>query len=204
MILFTNANFATILHWLTHHSYPVMLLGMIVEGPIITSAAAFATTLGYFNLAIISVLAIMGDVIGDFVAYWIGYVGRITVVRKFGHRFGISEERMEKLKRLLEKHPGKILLAIKISPFLPVPGIITIGSTHLPFKKFVLIDTLIILPKTLVFILLGYFFGHAYDKIYKYLNNGAYAFLIILVAASLVYYVYKKITAKISKDLEKD
>lgn len=204
MILFLNANFATILHWLTHHSYPVMLLGMIVEGPIITSAAAFATTLGYFNLAIIFGLAIMGDVIGDLLAYSIGYIGRITVVRKFGNRFGISEEKMEKLKHLFEKHPGKILLAIKLSPFLPVPGIITIGSTHLPFKKFILIDALIILPKTLIFVLLGYFFGHAYDRIYKYLNNGAYAFLIILVIASLVYYAYKKFTAKISKNLEKD
>jgi membrane protein DedA with SNARE-associated domain len=146
----------------------------------------------------------MGDVIGDVLAYWIGYIGRIAVIKKLDHRFGVSEEKIEKLKRLLEKRPGKILLAIKLAPFLPVPGIIAIGSTHLSFKKFMLIDALIVVPKAMFFIFLGYFFGHTYDKIYRYLNNGLYAFLIVLIVASSVYYVYRKISAKISKNLQKD
>ncbi len=140
--------FESVLQWVLHNGYPIIFLGMIIEGPTIIAAASFATTMGYFNLWIIFLLGIFGDIVGDFIWFTVGYFGRITVIKRFGHFFGVSEERMEKLKNLLEKHPGKIIAAIKLSPLVPVPGLIVAGSSHMSPKKFAKIITLIILPKT--------------------------------------------------------
>ncbi|OGZ33912.1 MAG: hypothetical protein A2174_03435 [Candidatus Portnoybacteria bacterium RBG_13_41_18] len=201
---FVSGTFETVLQWVLHNGYPIIFLGMIIEGPTIIAAASFATTMGYFNLWIIFLLGIFGDIVGDFLWYTVGYFGRITVIKRFGHFFGVSEERMEKLRILLEKHPGKIIAAIKLSPLVPVPGLIVAGSSHMSPKKFATIITIIILPKTILFMALGYFFGKIYNTIIGYVNDGIYAIGIILIMGYLAHYIYKKAAGKISKNLEKN
>jgi len=199
-----SSGFLGVLQWLLQNSYPLMFLGMIIEGPTIIAAASFAVTMGYFNLLIIFILAVIGDIIGDFIFYSLGYFGKMAFVKKFDKKFKISETRIEKLKTLVEKHPWKIIAAIKLSPLIPMPGLIAIGSTHLPPKKFATIIISIIIPKTILFMSIGYFFGHAYNRIYKIINNGVYGILIILVVVFVVQYLYKKISAKISQKLESE
>jgi len=199
-----SGTFTVVLQWVLQNGYPILFLGMIIEGPTVIAAASFAVTLGYFNLAIIFVLAVLGDLVGDFIWYVLGYFGRATVIEKYGHFFGASEKQMEKLRKLLEKHPGKILLAIKLSPLLPVPGLIMAGSTHMSPKKFAATIAAIILPKTVLFMAVGYYFGQAYDGIARYLNNGIYAIGIILVAGYLIHCIYKKVSTRIAVKLERD
>lgn len=176
---------------------------MVIEGPIVTSAAAFATTLGHFNLIFIFILATLGDLIGDLTYYGIGYLGYIGIIRKYGYRLGISQEKIDKLKNVLEKHPWRIITAIKLSPILP-PTLILVGGTRFSFKKYLTIVISIILPKALIFITLGYFFGKVYDPIYQTLNNGSLALLIIIIIGLLTYYGYRKISIKVSKKLEEE
>ena len=196
-------NFSDAFHWVLNHGYPVMFLGMLVEGPVITAAASFAVALKYFNLEIVFILAILGDLIADFAYYVIGYFGHITIVKKHGHFFRVSENKIEKLKNLLELHPGKILIAIKLAPFVPAPGLIIAGATHMSFKKFALVSTLITLPKVVIFMLLGYYFGQAYDKISTLATRSSYFLMAAGVAIILVYLGYKKLTTNISKKLER-
>jgi membrane protein DedA with SNARE-associated domain len=197
-----TTSFTTALLTVTHIHYIAMFVIMVIEGPIITAVASFAVTMGYFNLGIIFILATFGDLIGDLVYYGIGYWGHINVIKKYGHRFGASPARMEKLRGLLERHPWKIMAAIKLSAILP-PTLVLVGSTHFPFKKYLTIAFSITLPKVILFMSLGYFFGNIFNKIYIYIKNASYAFLIIVVFAVLIYYLYRKIAAKISKKLER-
>jgi len=201
---FVSGTFDTVLQWVLHNGYPIIFLGMIIEGPTIIAAASFAATMGHFNLWIIFFLGIFGDIVGDFIWFGLGYFARITVVRRFGHFFSVSDERMDKLKNLLEKHPGKILAAIKLSPFIPLPGLVIAGSSHMSPKKFAKIITIIILPKTILFMALGYFFGKIYNTIIGYINNSFYAIGMLLIAGYFIHYIYKKAAGKISKNLEKN
>lgn len=199
-----KGTFSVVLQWVIHNGYPIIFLGAIIEGTTTTVAASLAATMGYFNLAIVFVLALLGEIIGDSIWYTLGYFCRSILIKKPNRFFGISEEKMEKLEKFIEKHPIKIIAAIKLSPFIPVPGLIMVGSSHFPPKKFALVISSIILPKTILFMALGYFFGHAYEKISIYINNGIYAVVILLVVGYLIYYLYKKITKRISKKFMND
>lgn len=199
-----NLTFPVALQWLLQHSYPVMLIGMIIEGPTIIAAASFAVTMGYFNLGTIFILAVLGDVIGDFIFYSLGYFGRIALIEKYDHKFKIPTTRIEKLKNLVEKHPWKIITVVKLSPLLPMPGLIAIGSAHLPPKKFAKIILSIIIPKTIIFMVIGYFFGHAYNQIYKIIQNGIAGIVIVIIFMFLMQLAYRKISAKISQKLENE
>lgn len=188
--------------WVKSAGYFVMFIAMLVEGPIITAAAAFGAALGYFNIGIVFILSILGDVVADLVYYAIGYFSRVTVIEKFGHRFGLSRERMKKIERLLHTHPTKTLLFIKLAPVLPTPGLMIVGTVKMPLGKYIWLSALITLPKVLLFMALGYYFGAAYDTITHYAQAGEYFIIVAIAAIVAIYWAYQKASTAISMRLQ--
>lgn len=195
--------FTGVFHWVLMHGYWVILVAMLFEGPIVTSAAAFAVSLGYFNFFIIFILAILGDLIADVAYYAIGYWGRITLVEWFGHKIGLSNERLERIGKLVKDHPWKILFALKMTPIIPTTGLMAVGTTKMPIRKFAFICTIVILPRALFFMLLGYYFGRIYDQVNGYLVNGTYILIaivvIIIIADRLFRKYFSRLAAKVQK-----
>ena len=55
-----NITDPAILGYIKTIGYPLMLLIMIVEGPIATLLAAFAASLGFFNIYLVFILSMLG------------------------------------------------------------------------------------------------------------------------------------------------
>lgn len=195
------SGFANSLQYVITGGYLIIFIGMLVEGPVITAAASFAAALGYFNIIYIFFLAILGDLIADSAYYTIGFVGRIALVEKYGHRVGISKTRLEHLERLLLHHPGKTLVALKLIPGIATPGLMMVGVTHMHPRKFATICTSIILPKVILFMALGYYFGGMYDAIITYVDNAEYFVVFAVIATLCIYYMYSKITGLLARQL---
>ncbi|MDO8664778.1 MAG: VTT domain-containing protein [Candidatus Liptonbacteria bacterium] len=196
-------SFSGALQWVITGGYLLTFVGMFMFGPIIISAAAFAAALGYFNIWLVFAIAVFGELAVDLILYAIGYFSRVAVVEKYGHFFGLSKEKMEKLEKLIHAHPGKTLTAIKLAPVLPVPGLMLVGSMRMPVKKFALINFLIAFFRAIVFIVIGYYFGQIYDSLSHYIKNAEYILFAGIIAVFGIFYAYKKITEKISSKLEK-
>lgn len=199
-----SQSFPDIFQWVLHNGYWLTFLIMIIEGPIITVVASFAASLGYFNVFFIFLIAFLGDIVGDFIWYVIGYLTRLAVINKYGRYFGVSVARIEKLRKLLEKHSKKILLAIKLSPIAPTLGLVIVGNSHFPPKRFAKIVSLISVPKTIFFVVLGYFFGYSYTAMAKYFDKGFYGLLVVLVVFFIIFFVYKKIVLRLAQKLERE
>jgi len=197
------SNFNSAFAWVIAHGYFLMFIIMMVEGPIITAAAAFGAALGYFDIFIVFFLSVMADWITDLGFYALGYFGRQGLINKFGRYIGLPEERMAKLEDLTRRHQAKAMVITKLSPFIAFPGLMLMGAVKMPIKKFALYTLLIILPYCIFFAGLGYYFGRAYDTIIKYIQNGALILAAIAIIMAIVYLVYKKITARIAEDIEK-
>lgn len=196
-------SFSGALQWVITGGYLLTFVGMFMFGPIIISAASFAAALGYFDIWVIFVIAVFGELAIDLVLYAIGYFSRITVIEKYGHYFGLSKEKMENLEKLVQAHPVKTLTAIKLAPVLPVPGLMIVGSMRMSLKKFTLINFVIALIRAIIFMTIGYYFGQFYDSFARYIKNTEYILLAGVVAAFGIFYAYKKITERISRKLEK-
>ncbi len=63
--------------------YPLMLVLMIVEGPIVTMTAAFLASLGIFNWLPVFLLSVLGDMVGDILLYGIGFYGGHPIAQRF-------------------------------------------------------------------------------------------------------------------------
>ena len=197
------ATFSGAFGWVIVHGYPLMFVAMLIEGPIVTAAASFGAAFGYFNIFIVFILSILGDVMADVIYYAVGYSGRIMVIQKFGRRFGLTEERIRKVEALLNSHPNKTLIALKLTPILPTPGLMIVGTSRMPLNKFITICSLVILPKTIFFVLIGYYFGATYSIILRKFEQGKLILVIIIVLILGIYYAAAKLSTHIAQKVEK-
>jgi membrane protein DedA with SNARE-associated domain len=187
------------LQWILHHGYPLLFILMLVEGPVVTAAGAFAAALHYFNIWAVLLLSIFGNLIPDAIYYALGFWGRAKFIGKYGRYLGITKERIAITEKLAKKHSGKSMLTIKMIPFLATPGLIVMGASHMDIKKYAFWSFIITVPTSLFYLVLGYYFGAAYDRIDHYLHLGIYLVIIAFVVIGVIAYFQRRYSEKLLK-----
>lgn len=204
MLNFTDFHLLT--EWVIAHGYALIFLIMCIEGPFTTAAAGFASALGYFDPFIILFLSIMGDLVPDTVYYYTGYYGRTGAAERFGHRIGLTTERIQKTEELLKQHFSQAMIVLKLTPIVPTFGFILVGALKFSYRKFLWLCSLVTVPKSVLFLILGYFFGQLYN-ISDYLHYASILFPVVIISSILIYFIYGKISIwlaeKISVQKEK-
>jgi membrane protein DedA with SNARE-associated domain len=196
-------SFQQVFNWVVSHSYFFIFLVMCVEGPITTAVAGFAAALGFLNPWAVLTISILGDLVPDAVYYLIGYVGRLTTIKKIEYRFGSNQPRMIQLEELLKRNFGKTIIALKFTPLVTVPGFILTGYLRLPFRKFMNLCGLITIPKAVIFLLVGYFFGQFYN-INQYIHNISIGLPLLVLVSFVLYFGYVKVQKLITNKLKGD
>jgi len=170
--------------------YSIVFLLMVLEGPIVTAAAAFASSFGVFNVYSILVLSILANFIGDSIYYFIGRTGRHIIIDQYFkniHKVALKK----KIEHALHTHTMKALAIVKLIPPLPTPGLIIAGISKIPMRKFLLYSLWINLAYSLVFTLTGFYAGFAFNMIYQYVKRIEIMALIVLIVALLFWLASK-------------
>jgi len=193
------STFQGTVQWVVQNGYLLFFIAMVIEGPIVTAAGAFAAALGFFDIWTITVLSILANLIPDLIYYAIGYWGREQLVLKYGHRVGLTKARLAVAEKLIEKHAGKSLIAIKLIPLLATPGLIAAGIARMDVKKFALWSIAITVPSSALYLVLGYYFGAVYGPIDHYLHIGGYLIAGAIVVVVFVIYLQRKYSRRLIK-----
>ncbi len=187
---------ANILHILIQFGYPLIFAITIFEGPIVTVIGSFLASLGYFNVFIIYAVVVTADMTGDVLWYLLGYFGREHFIERYGHYVGITAERIIKLEKHFSTHAGKTIFLAKITHAVGLPFIIAAGMARVRFKTFFSYSLLATLPKSLIFIFLGYYAGTSYQKINTVLRDFTIAVILLVIAFGALYYLHHKYLEK--------
>ncbi|MFA5773366.1 MAG: VTT domain-containing protein [Candidatus Paceibacterota bacterium] len=196
------SNLSTLVPWVISHGYFLFLIASLIEGPMVTIAAGVGAALGVFNLFFIVILAILGDIGGDLFFYTVGYKSRKIINTPFFQSLGLTESRVKRIEQLLHKHTRKAVILIKVSPFIGTPGIIIIGATHTPFKKFFETAVSVAIPKTIFYSVVGFLSGQAYLTLSKVIKRSEYVFLVIIALIILIYFLNRLITGYITRKVD--
>jgi len=197
MIDFLTTN--NILLLLFSYGYLIYFLLAVVEGPIVTIIAGLLISLKYFNFFLIYGLAILGDLFGDILYYQIGRFGRKRLTER-GRLLSVKAEQVKKIEEHFKQHAGKTFLFAKWTHVVGAPILMAAGVTGVPLKKFIWFNFLGTVPKVLVFIAIGYYFGQAYQQIDKYFGYATLSFWIIVALIALIYFLRKKFAKDIKID----
>lgn len=195
--------FQQTLAWVVAGGYALIFFGMVVEGPMVTTAAAFAASLGYFNIWAVLLFAAMADFLADVGFYVFGrFFSRLHVLEKHGYRVGFAGERLKRVERLLQENPYKTILLLKLLPGAAVVGLPIVGAMRVPWRTYVIAVLSFILPSVALFGAMGYFFGETYEQASLYLEDAKYVLIAGIAIVMAIYYLYRQWMTRLARQLE--
>ncbi len=179
-----------ILGLLLAHKYAIIFPIAVIEGPMISVLSGLLASNHLLNAPLAYGLLLFADIVGDAVYYAMGYWGGNAFFHKWGRWFGVKEERLLQMENEFNKHGGKWLLFGKTQPY----GVVILaaaGVLRMNFFRYIAINAAASFFKVLMFFLLGYFFGEAYNRIDDLLGKIG---LVSLVASGIfvVFYLLRK------------
>lgn len=164
--------------------YLVLFLGMIIEGEVILMIGGILANLNALNLESVFIFSFIGVLVNDILWYHIG----VYLKNNHGHR-SLLQRAERKVKKLLPGIETSPAYAIFISKFIAGfnhPTLIMLGFLKVNFKYFMKLQVFASLVWTLVFISLGFAFGHTAISVSRKVHVFVIAVVVLIVAAMLL------------------
>ncbi|PIP28233.1 MAG: hypothetical protein COX29_02295 [Candidatus Moranbacteria bacterium CG23_combo_of_CG06-09_8_20_14_all_35_22] len=185
-----------IFEFLSQYGYAIMLPLMIIEGPVVTIIASMLASLGAFNIFIVLIFSIIGDMGGDIILYGLGYKYGMGFVRRVGKYIGITENLVLKMEKYFEHHGGKTILAVKSTAGLCWATFVAAGIVKMNFKKFVKYSFLGGIIWSGFLVAMGYFYGYLWREIQIYIKWIGWVIFGTAIITFVIINIYKSYQSK--------
>ena len=185
-------NFNQILPWLEHYKYWVIFPLAALEGPIVTVIAGFLGSLKQLDLRLAYLIIVAGDLVGDSVYYALGRFAYGRIPEKFLRFLGITPARLELIKHYFTNHPKKTFALGKLSHGAGSATLFGAGMVKYPFGQFLIYNLIFTAIKSLLLILIGFYFGRAFVHIKTYLDYIAIVGLVVFLGIYWAFLHYTK------------
>lgn len=174
--------------------YLVLFLGMIVEGEVILMIGGILANLDALNLKSVFIVSFFGVLANDVIWYYMG----AYLKRNHGHQ-NLLQHAERKVKDLLPSVENNPAYAIFISKFIAGfnhPTLIILGFLKIDFRYFIKLQIFASLVWTLVFISLGFIFGHTAISFSRKIHEFIIFTILLIVSALLLERVIHHIVKK--------
>ena len=169
------------------------LVGILIPGHIFIFAAGFAAKMGVLVLWKVLLVATLGAVVGDSLQYVIGRKQGESLLVRYGKYFFLKPEIFEKTQKLVQKHPGKVLVLGRFNSVTRSIAPFTAGASKVPFLSFLLFDVVGGMLWAGSAIMLGYLFGASYELVSRYFGTILFFGLLL---GGLIAYEYQHINKR--------
>jgi undecaprenyl-diphosphatase len=192
-----------ILHFISLYGYyivffAVMLenaafLGLLVPGETILLAAGFYASRGSFNIYYVILIAFVGAVVGDNLAYWVGRKSGRPFLDRHHKFFRMSRARMGKAEKFYARHGAKTVLIGRWTTYLRVLMAPLAGIYKMSYPKFLIYDLIGGLAWATANSLLGYYFGRNWDLLMKIIDVMGWTTLVVAVLVAVGIYGFYRV-----------
>jgi membrane protein DedA with SNARE-associated domain len=196
------SSFPLALAFVQNNGYFILFFFMVFEGPMVTSVAAFAASMGLFNIYLIFALSLLGNIVGDLIYFSVGKIGRRIFVNRHLNYFEASKKKVQKLESIMVSHPIKALATIKLVPNLAIPGLILAGAVNMRIRKFLVLSFIISFVYSLFFSLAGFYLGMTFGDVLKYSHYAKEIIFCLILAVLIFFIIYNKFSKKVYTRLE--
>lgn len=186
------------------YKYWILLPLSFAEGPIVAFIAGTLSAAGYFNIYLLGIFFLVRDLVVDLGCYYLGHFGgKWPWVQRLLARMGVTQDHLDDVSALWNKHPAKTMFFSKLSYGVAAGFIVVAGMVNMRLRSFLLYGLLITLMHYGVLLVVGYFFGQSFGgQITTIIERVPY----IIGAASLffiAYYFFKRYTKRKLEAMEK-
>jgi len=167
-------------------------VGLAIPGTILIILLGFISAKGFFDIGDVIWFVAIGAILGDIISYYLG-----NHTKKFFHSDSriLKSKYLDRGKSFFNKYGGSsILMGRFIGPMRPIIPFVA-GLFKMNKKRFFPWVILSCFSWTITFLLLGFFFGQAWQAIILW-STRVSIFIAVSVALFIVFYILKWIIIK--------
>ena len=139
----------------------------------------------YFSVILLLLAGSIGDLIGAWIAYWIGKYGGDPFILRYGKYFFLKSDTIDRTKIWFNRYGDISVFRTRFLPVLRTFISIPAGIATMDFKKFSLYTLTGDIMYNIVLIYLGILFGSNWKVLLKYFTElsyvGAAVFMVVIV-----------------------
>src|ERR1035437_8263202 len=152
----------------------------IPSGSILMAASAFAS-IGYFNIYWVTVISIIGNILGDNALYFLakGY-GRRAFSR-IGFRNILESNNFKNIEENFKKRPGLIIFISRFEVLFTLSVNLLSGVSKIHYKKYFTYEFLGSVAQVCIYSFIGYFFSDSWESINSTIGRVTLILILILV-----------------------
>jgi membrane protein DedA with SNARE-associated domain len=139
--------------------------------------AGFNVANGEYSLFAATAAGVLGNLVGSWIAYWIGYIGRVDVLEKHGRKLHIKKSHLEWADRWFERHGDATVFFARMLPIIRTFISLPAGVARMPFWRFTVLTLAGCIPWVLLLTLIGKAAGDNWEKWKDHLHYVDYAVL---------------------------
>ncbi len=143
--------------------------------------AGFRVAEGEYSLFAAVAAGSLANLVGSWIAYWVGYAGRVDILEKHGKKLHIKKSHLEWADRWFEKHGDATVFFTRMLPIIRTFISLPAGVARMPFWRFSVLTLLGCIPWVLMLTYIGQQAGSRWESWKDSLHYIDYA-----VAAAIV------------------
>ena len=152
--------------------------------------AGFNVSEGHYSLFEAVAVGSVANLIGSWIAYGVGYFGRVDLIEKHGHRFFIKKHHLEVADRWFERHGDATVFFTRMLPIVRTFISLPAGVAKMPFWRFSAFTLAGCIPWVLMLTFIGKQAGDNWDTWKDNLHYVDYA-IAAMIVAGIVYLVVR-------------
>jgi membrane protein DedA with SNARE-associated domain len=141
---------------------PGVFLLMVAESaciPIPSEAtmlfAGFNVSNGEYSLFAAVAVGSIANLVGSWIAYWVGYAGRVDILEKHGKKLHIKKSHLEWADRWFERHGDATVFFTRMLPIVRTFISLPAGVARMPFWRFSVLTLAGCVPWVLMLTFIG-------------------------------------------------
>jgi membrane protein DedA with SNARE-associated domain len=144
--------------------------------------AGFNVSSGDFSLGAAVAAGTLGNLLGSWIAYWVGYAGRVDILEKHGRKLHIKPSHLAWADRWFERHGDATVFFTRMLPIIRTFISLPAGVARMPFWRFSLLTLAGCLPWVLLLTFIGKQAGDNWDNWKDKLHYVDYLVILSIVA----------------------
>jgi membrane protein DedA with SNARE-associated domain len=151
--------------------------------------AGFNVSRGEYSLFAVVAVGTFANLVGSWIAYAVGYYGRIDILEKHGAKLHIKPSHLEWADRWFERYGDATVFFTRMLPIIRTFISLPAGVARMPFWRFTVLTTLGCVPWIFMLTFIGVQVGDRWEQWKDSLHYVDYAVAAMIVIGAVYLYV---------------
>ena len=126
--------------------------------------AGFNVSNGEYSLLAATAVGVAGNLVGSWLTYWLGYIGRVDLLEKHGRKLHIGKSQLEWADRWFARHGDATVFFTRVMPIIRTFISLPAGVARMPFWRFSLLTFVGCVPWVLALAFVGQQAGDRWER----------------------------------------